>query len=521
MKGRIMNSLSQLKTIQSILVAFALSCFALLPKAPAAPETALAGFNTADGDHALFSITTGIANTAVGWFSLKSDTDGSFNTAIGAGTLLSNTANQNTATGAGALLSNTTGFLNTANGAFALFNNITGNSNTAIGHQALFSNTTGGDNTAVGDEALIHNTEGIENTAVGSVALVFNTAGNFNTANGFDALFSNSTGSSNTATGVDALLGNTTGSENTAVGVRALKSNTAGDGNTATGRDALGSNTEGDSNTANGISALLDNTTGNNNTANGADALRRNTTGGFNTANGNSALGFNTTGAQNTAVGFNAGTGVSTASNVICIGASVPGANVDDSCFIGNIRDALVAPDAAPVLIDSAGKLGTTSGSSRRFKKKIQPMDSASEVILSLKPVTFHYKTDKANMPQFGLIAEEVAKVNRDLVVRDKNGELLTVRYDAVNAMLLNEFLKEHKKVEEQQASIAQLKSTVAKQEGVFAQQQKDFRSAIAQQQKRMEVLTTQLTEQAGQIQKVSAEIQITRPELKTVLNNQ
>jgi hypothetical protein len=110
-----------------------------------------------------------------------------------------------------------------------------------------------------------------------------------------------------------------------------------------------------------------------------------------------------------------------------------------------------------PVVIDPAGQLGTMS-SSHRFKDKIEPMNDASEAIMALKPVTFHYKSDKEDTPQFGLIAEEVAKVNPDLVVRNEDGEIYTVRYDAVNAMLLNEFLKEHHKVEEQEAVIAQMK---------------------------------------------------------------
>jgi hypothetical protein len=160
-KGRTMNSLIQLKTIRSILVASALSCSALVPKAPAAPETALAGFNTVEGDHALFSITTGVANTAVGWFSLQGNTDGSFNTAVGAGTLLFNVGDQgtgegtqNTAIGTAALLSNTTGSNNTANGVLALFSNTEGSSNTANGVSALFSNTDEGTNTATGEDAL-------------------------------------------------------------------------------------------------------------------------------------------------------------------------------------------------------------------------------------------------------------------------------------------------------------------------------------------------------------------------------
>ena len=156
-----------------------------------------------------------------------------------------------------------------------------------------------------------------------------------------------------------------------------------------------------------------------------------------------------------------------------------------------------------PVLIDQDGQLGTIS-SSRRYKEDIKPIEQASEGVLKLKPVTFHYKNRdiKTDMtPQFGLIAEEVEQVNRDLVVYDKEGKLWSVRYDAVNVMLLNEFLKEHKKVEEQQASIAELKSTVALQ------------------QKGMEALTAQLKEQATQIQKVSAQLEASKPAPKVVTN--
>jgi len=160
-------------------------------------------------------------------------------------------------------------------------------------------------------------------------------------------------------------------------------------------------------------------------------------------------------------------------------------------------------------LIDSAGQLGTAS-SSRRFKKEIKLMDQTSEAILALKPVTFHYKSDSTGTAQFGLIAEEVAKVNPDLVVRDEKGEIYTVRYDAVNAMLLNEFLKEHREVQEQKATITQLNSRLAKQEAV-----------IAQQQKGMEAVTARLDEQASQIHKVSAELELNKPAPRTVLNNQ
>ena len=224
---------------------------------------------------------------------------------------------------------------------------------------------------------------------------------------------------------------------------------------------------------------------------------------------------FNNTGANNAAFGAAAGVNVATASNVICIGTG--GRDVNNSCFIGHIRGVTTAnADAVPVLIDSQGQLGTAS-SSRRFKKEIQPMDKASEAILALRPLTFHYKNDSTNTPQFGLIAEDVAHVNRDLVVRDADGEIYTVRYDAVNAMLLNEFLKEHRKVEKlkstaakQEATITDLQSTVAKQEAIMAQQQKG-----------MEAVTARLDEQGSQLQKVSAQIELNKPAPRTVLNNQ
>ena len=289
----------------------------------------------------------------------------------------------------------------------------------------------------------------------------------------------------NTAEGHLALGSLTAGIYNNAVGIYSLLSLTTGNFNTATGAGTLLANTA-DQNTATGAGALLSNTTGGFNTANGTFALFSNTTGLQNTANGEQALFNNATGNSNTALGFGAGFGVTTANNVICIGAT--GANIDNSCFIGNIRDALVAPNAAPVLIDSAGKLGTTNGSSRRFKKEIKPMDCASEAILALKPVTFHYKSDTTNTAQFGLIAEEVAEVNPDLVVRDENGEIYTVRYDQVNAMLLNEFLKEHRKVQ-------------ALEKGMAA-------------------VTAQLKEQAAQIQKVSAHLEMSKPTTKVILNN-
>jgi len=351
-------------------------------------------------------------------------------------------------------------------------------------------------NTAEGHDALFSLTNGTSNTANGHAALKANTNGDRNTANGALALFTNVTGSENTATGYAALFFNR-GSWNTANGIGALHSNATGTNNTANGQRSLYDNLNGSRNTANGSGALGNNTMGNNNTADGFQTLGNNTTGSFNIALGN-----------------NAGSGVSTADDVICIGAA--GADVSHSCYIGNIFNQS-SPSGLAVFVNSDGKLGTIM-SSRRFKEDIKPMDKASEAILALQPVTFRYKKDfdPTGTAQFGLVAEDVAKVNPDLVVRDKEGKPYSVRYDQVNAMLLNEFLKERKKVENQQETIAQLKSDATKQEAATI----ELKSTVAQQQKAMEVLTAQLKEQAAQIQRVSAQLELNKPAPQTVLNN-
>jgi hypothetical protein len=435
-----------------LLIPLVLGCFALSPMAQAvvpAPDGGYVGGNTAEGQGALLNLTTGTFNTGTGYFSLQSNTTGNFNTAIGAGALFNNTAEQNTAIGAGALLSNTTGNLNTASGEAALF---------------------------------------------------FNTIGNQNTATGAGALQSNIGGDFNTATGVSALRDNTTGQRNTALGVQALRSNTFGDQNTATGANALSRNTTGDFNTANGVFSLPNNTTGSGNTAAGWDALFDNTTGLENTAIGFQALSSNTTGRRNTVLGVDAGHAVTTASNVICIGANLGGANINNTCYIGSIFGQTSSGGSA-VLINANGKLGTVT-SSRRFKDDIKPMDKASEMLFALNPVSFRYKKeiDPTGMSQLGLVAEDVEKVNPDLVVRDNEGKPYSVRYEQVNAMLLNEFLKGHRKVEQQEATIAQLKT--------------DFGATIAQ-------LTARLDEQATQIQKVRVQMEASKAAPQTVANSQ
>jgi hypothetical protein len=333
------------------------------PKAEAVvppPDGGYPGGNTAEGQNALLSLTTGGFNTAVGFFSLRTDTTGAFNTALGAGALFANTADSNTAVGVGALFSNTTGTENLAEGPFALF---------------------------------------------------LNTQGTFNTAGGFETLFSNITGQFNTAYGFAALDLNTVGNSNTAIGASALQSNTEGDNNTAVGGNALDNNM-----------------TGNNNTV----------------------------------VGRGAGSNIVTANNVICIGANLNAEDVSDSCYINNIFTA-TSSNGIAVLVNGNGKLGTTT-SSRRFKEAIKPMDKASQALFALNPVSFRYKKeiDPVGTSQLGLVAEDVEKVDPDLVVRDKEGKPYSVRYDQVNAMLLNEFLKEHKAFVEEQNKVQKLEATVS-----------------------------------------------------------
>src|SRR5437016_185073 len=341
------------------------------------------------------------------------------------------------------------------------------------------------------------------NTADGQGALGSLTTGLYNSAFGFLSVLSLSDANFDTGVGAAALLVDN-GGTNTAVGAGALLNNSDGADNNAVGAFALFNNVSGFFNNAHGRNALL-NSTGSQNNAMGDDAMFFNTTGSFNTAIGDDALDANVDGSNNVAIGDEAGTGLGASVNN-CIAINVPGAGpfavLDNTCFIGSIFDQPVSDVGTQeaVFVDQFNVIGI-SASSRRFKHDIQPMDKASEAILALKPVTFKYNADKNGRTQYGLIAEEVATVNPDLVVQHKDGEISTVRYEQVNAMLLNEFLKEHQKVEAQQANIAELKSTVALQ------------------QKGMEVLTAQLREQATQIQKVSAQLEVNKAAPQVVAN--
>jgi hypothetical protein len=434
------------------------------------------GFNDAD------------FNTAVGTAALLLNTTGTENTGIGTAALASNEADQNTATGAFALSSHVSGNGNTAVGAGALASNIDGSRNTAVGAGALTDNQVSG-LTAVGLDALSSNTTGLGNTAVGASALSNNMIGFSNTAVGSGALLNNdSTGSG-------------LGINNTAVGAAALSSNTDGSANNAIGHDALGSNTTGRINQALGV-----------------NALRNNDSGDANVAIGTAALFNNVSGDDNTAVGQGTGSNIVAGSDNVYIGAGVQGP-ADESattrigdeaavsaCYVAGIIDSVVA--GANVHINPATSQLSITASSARFKEDVKPMANASESLFALNPVTFRYKKnfDATGIPQFGLVAEEVAKVNRDLVLLDRDGKPYTVRYEEVNAMLLNEFLKQHKKVEAQQATIAELRSAVG-------QQQKNFESRLAQQEKQIEWLATTL-------QKVSAQLEMSRPAPQVVENH-
>jgi hypothetical protein len=374
-------------------------------------------------------------------------------------------------------------------------NNTTGGFNTALGANALNANTVASGNTAIGNEALEFNTTGGFNTAIGHAALEANTTGLGNTAVGWAALAENVTGGDNTAVGNSALIANR-GSSNTAVGAVALDQNTTGNFNTATGTAAMQTNRTGSNNAAYGFDALQINSRGSNNTAVGSFALRENKHGDNNTGIGSNSL-LNCMGNINTAIGTRAGMNLTSGNNDICIG-NVGVAAESNTIRIGNDThtntfiagiSGVTIPGGVGVIIDTSGHLGTVV-SSERFKDNIQPMEKASEAILALKPVTFRYKheLDPDGIPQFGLVAEDVEKVNPDLVARDGNGKAYTVRYEAVNAMLLNEFLKEHRKVKELEAN-------------------------AVRQQKQIEALTSGL-------QKVSAQLETRRSAQQTLVGN-
>jgi hypothetical protein len=403
----------------------------------------------------------GTENTFLGTNAGNFTMTGSYNAAAGVRALYSNTTgSDNTASGLNALASNTTGSFNTASGASTLFLNATGSYNTASGFSALAMNKSS-ENTATGAYALAQNVDAGHNTATGVYALYSNTSGFDNTATGASALRS-STGSSNTATGANALASNTTSGGNTATGANALTSNTTGGGNTATGTNALIYNTTGGANTATGYFALFGNTLGLRNTASGYWALGNNETGENNIAVGYFA-GLANTGSNNIYLGANVG-GVTGESNAIYLGAQ----GTQTKAVIAGIRGTTTGlSDAIPVLIDSAGQLGTVS-SSRRFKEDIRDMGEASRAIFALRPVTFQYSkvyTDGARPLQYGLVAEEVAEVFPGLAVANAEGGVDTVHYETLSVLLLNEMQHQQQRIQEQQQSIEALLDEAQRQQ--------------------------------------------------------
>jgi hypothetical protein len=415
-------------------------------------------------------------NTRYGTGALPSNS-GSYNSAFGQSTLNVNAGGSyNTAIGSSALRLNTSGSNNTATGASALYNNTSGNGNTAHGVSALVANSTGSNNTATGCNALYWNSTGSSNTASGYGALTNNTIGTSNTAVGQGCLYSNTTGQANAAIGVGAMVYNTIGSYNTASGCYSLFLNQSGAKNTASGYYSMYSNVSGSENSALGHLALYSNRTGVQNTAIGAYALNYNVSGSNNIAIGWSA-GYSTTGSDNIVIGH---LGTSGENGTIRIGTQGRHLNTFVAGIHGN-----TSPTGVGVFINNQGKLGTLT-SSRKFKTDIADMDKASSAVLSLRPVTFKYKPeiDGDSIPQFGLIAEEVAEVCPELVARDQNGDIYTVRYEAVNAMLLNEFLKQDKHLQGQIGSTEEQKRELAAQ-----------KQAIAKQQEQIEALTQKLND--------------------------
>ncbi len=363
---------------------------------------------------------------------------------------ISTTGQYNTAHGWHALSANATGTDNTANGTYALFSNTTGWRNTAVGAWSLQANTTGGANVAVGDAALFRNTTGSSNVAVGDLTLVDNT-----------------TGWSNTAVGGDALSANTTGLENTAMGGAALESNTTGSGNVAVG----------------------------------AGALSYRTGASYNLQGANTAVGYYASdGIGNTAIGNRAGFGLLRGTGNVYIGEQEMARDPNESyhTYIHNINTTSVSGGSADtVTIDlTTGLLGHLT-SSRRHKEDIKAMDNASETLYLLKPVTYRYKKeiDRDQALDYGLIAEEVAEIDPTLALRNAKGEIESVRYNAINVMLLNEFLKEHKAFVEEQGKVTKLEAGLA---GLLAT----------------------VKEQAAQIEKVSAQVQMRQPRMSVARIN-
>jgi hypothetical protein len=402
-----------------------------------------------------------LGNSALGHEALLSNQTGSGNVAIGGRALYTSiSASDNVAVGSQALYSNTSGNQNVAVGAEALYTNGAGSNNTAAGFRALNTNSSGSNNSAIGSFSLFQNMSGSFNAGLGDSALYSNYNGNFNTATGVSAMNSNGSGNSNSAYGYQSLFINSSGTYNTAVGVQSLYSNTTSNFNTAAGYQALYGNIDGIENSAFGQSALRTNVSGNFNTAAGTRSLFNNM-GSQNTAVGGNSLQNNQAGSNNVAIGFNAGSNLTNGHYNIMIGAATNGlaadngvirigSNIQTKAFMSGIYGQTTGGAGIAVYIDNNGQLGTNP-SSGRFKEQIEELNSGDQ-IYSLRPVSFRYRNELFHVDsslQYGLIAEEVEKINPNLVAYGKDGEVFTVRYQFLTPLLIAALQKERRQNEE------------------------------------------------------------------------
>ncbi len=385
--------------------------------------------NTAVGSQSLDNNTSGTSNCAFGSDSLTDNATGSRNCAFGVQSLATNTANDNSAFGHQSLLSTTSGAFNCAFGVSSLATNITGTRNAAFGYQALFTSNTN-DNTAFGYQALKLAT-GTANVAVGSICLDVCSSGINNTAVGYSASGALTTSSNTVAIGAYALLVNTA-AENTAVGSQCLAKNTSGTGNVGMGYFTLNNVVTGIQNTGIGYASLS------------------NVTGSSNIGLGFTAGNTITSGGSNICIGIGAGSGLTTGSSNIYIGLNANSATDANVCKIGSIRGITTASATGiAVLIDSNGQLGTVS-STRDKKENIIDMDviKNKEIIKSLKPRRFDYKSGKGEFQQYGLIVDEVQDICPDLIAKDAQGQPETIYYNHIPMMLLTEIQRLQKEIE-------------------------------------------------------------------------
>jgi hypothetical protein len=385
-------------------------------------------------------------------------------------------------------------FRNTAMGSYALSvltpgadsTEYLGTSNTAVGWAALNANSIGYQNSALGFQSLSSNQSGNDNVALGVDALYSNSTGSYNTATGFSALSNNTTGSNNSASGNGAMNDNTTGSANAAFGANSMFSNSTGSYNSALGVSALNFNKTGSNNTAVGYYASLSNTTGSDNTATGNNALYSNTAGNTNVALGEDALYTNTTGSHNIGIGFKAGYALTTGSNDIDIGSDgrdgesgvirIGVEGTQKQAYLAGVATSQIT--GAAVYVNAHGQLGVLA-SSERYKTAVAPMGASTAALAQLRPVTFHLKSEPQGEVQYGLIAEEVAAVYPELVIRDAAGQIQGVRYDELAPMLLNEVQQQRHELQEIREEFAALRRSNEATQAALSQLQATDRVAM------------------------------------------